>query len=112
MKSMKISEEVKGDIAIVRIEGRLDAVTSAQIEAKIQKLLEGKKKLVINLQDVDYLSSAGIRVLLATFKKIKAQNGKLAICSLTDDVMEIIKMAGFHTILPLFPTEEKALASL
>lgn len=110
---MKVSEEVKGDVVIIRLEGRLDATTSAQIESKVNSLTEDKKlKIIFNLQNVDYLSSAGMRVLLSVTKKLKSLNGKFIVCSLSDDVMDIIKMAGFNQIIQIVSTEEKALQEL
>jgi anti-anti-sigma factor len=110
---MNVIEETKNDIVILRLEGRLDATTSPQIEAKISQITEsGKNKVIFNLQNMDYLSSAGMRVLLAVTKKIKSLNGKFIVCSLSDDVFEIIKMAGFNQILHIVSNEDKALQEL
>lgn len=110
---MNITEEVKGDVVIIRLDGRLDATSSPQLEAKVNELIEQKQqKLILSLQNVDYLSSAGMRVLLSITKKIKSISGKLMICSLTDDVMDIIKMAGFNQILPISASEEKAIQEI
>jgi anti-sigma B factor antagonist/stage II sporulation protein AA (anti-sigma F factor antagonist) len=62
----------------------------------------------MDFTNVEYLSSAGMRLLLSGTKKTKSLGGKFVICSLTDDVMEIIKMAGFNHILHIVSTLDKA----
>lgn len=98
---------------VMQIDGRLDATSAPVLENKLAELITAEKKLlVVDFAKVDYLSSAGMRLLLSTTKKIKGMNGKLHFCSISDEVMEIIKMAGFERILHIFPTEEEALNAL
>ncbi len=102
-------EEIDQKI-ILRLEGRIDAATSSILEKKIQTLIDEKRvHLLLDFSDVDYLSSAGMRVLLAALKKIKAKHGVFALFSLSDDVNEIVRLAGFDKILHLFPNEKEAL---
>lgn len=102
-------EEDQG-ASIVRIEGRMDAASAPILERKLaEKIDEGKIKLVLDFAKVDYLSSAGMRLLLSTTKKLKGGKGGLHLCSVTEEVMEIIKMAGFERIIQIFPTEQEAL---
>lgn len=110
---MDISSEQHGDIVVLRASGRVDAVAAPQLEAKIQSFIDaGHKRLLLNFSNVDYLSSAGMRLFLSVTKKLEALGeGRLVICSLSEEVMEVIKMAGFHQILHLAGTEEQALAS-
>jgi anti-anti-sigma factor len=110
---MQFTEETSGDIHIVRISGRIDAITSPQLEKRILMLIDnGGRKFLLDFFNVDYLSSAGMRLLLSCSKKLKSIGGKLVICSLDEDVLEIIKMAGFNTILHIATTEDKAKAEL
>jgi len=105
--NVKIEEDKEK--TIVRVEGRLDATSAPILENKLSELITGKKKLIIlDFAKVDYLSSAGMRLLLSTTKKLKAGDGKLHFCSINEEVMEIIKMAGFERILSIFPTEQEA----
>lgn len=102
-------EEIDQKI-VLHLDGRIDAATSSILEKKIQTLLdENKVRLLLDFTDVDYLSSAGMRVLLASLKKIKAKHGVFALFSLSDDVNEIIRLAGFDKILHIFPNEKEAL---
>ena len=107
---MKIAEEVQGAVTIFRLEGRLDTMSSGQLESQISAIAGPEKnKIVLSLAHVDYLSSSGMRVLLAVSKKLKSLGGKLVVCGLTEEVLEIIKMAGFHQILHITADEANAL---
>src|ERR1700731_4194220 len=105
---MEAQVEEKGDVIVIRVQGRLDAASSPQLEKKINSIIEsGHFKLILNLSGVDYLSSAGMRLMLSISKKLKHLEGKIVACGLNEDVMDVIKMAGFHQVLELYPTEEE-----
>ena len=105
-----VNQEELGNVIILRISGRLDATSSPVLEKQVMALIEsGKHLLVMNFENVEYLSSAGMRLLLAATKKLKSQDGKILITNVVENVMEVIKMAGFDHILHLFQTEEDAL---
>jgi len=98
------------DRVILRIEGRIDAATVALLERKIDSLLEEKhNRLLLDFTRVDYLSSAGMRLLLSATKKVKLNKGSLVLFSLNDEVEEVIKMAGFDKILLICSNEKEAL---
>jgi anti-anti-sigma factor len=105
---MEAQVEEKGDVIVVRVKGRLDAASSPQLEKKIDAIIaSGHFKLLLNLSGVDYLSSAGMRLMLSISKKLKHLEGKIVACNLQDEVMEVIKMAGFHQVLEIYPSEEE-----
>lgn len=107
---LNVSIEEKDKCKLVRLAGRLDATTTPALEGKISKVLDQNKQfMLMDFSKVDYLSSAGMRLLLSATKKLKAHGGKLVFCSMSDEVMEIIKMAGFERILAIYPSEEAAL---
>ena len=102
-------EEIDRKI-ILRLDGRLDAATTPVLERKIDSLIaENRVHLLLDFIHVDYLSSAGMRLLLSVAKKLKTKKGVLLIFSVTEDVMEIIKLAGFERILHIFESEQEAL---
>ena len=110
---MEVEIEEKGEIIVVRLEGRLDAASSPQLEQKISAVIDqGHFKLLVNLSGVEYLSSAGMRLLLSLSKKLKHLEGKLVACSMSDEVMEVIKMAGFQRVIEFYPNEEESLTHL
>lgn len=95
---------------VIRLTGRLDAATSPILEKKLEKYVDDNHKhIVIDFTGLDYLSSAGMRLLLAYTKKLRNEQGSLGCCCINEEVMEIIKMAGFEKILAIFSTEKSAL---
>lgn len=98
---------------IVSVSGRLDAVTSPDFEKEMEGCLaDGETVLVVDLPGLEYISSAGLRSILAITKKLKARNGKIILSSLQDMVKEVFEISGFSKILPIFPTKEDALSNL
>lgn len=109
---MKIQETKKGNIIVVELDGRLDSSTSSQLEKKLLASLDaGEKNLLIDFARVDYISSAGLRVLLMAAKKSKTAGGKVVLSALVSNVKEVFDIAGFTSIFPLFATQEDAMAS-
>lgn len=110
---MEADVEERGDVVIVRVHGRLDAASSPQLEKRISAIIDsGHFKLILNLEDVDYLSSAGMRLMLSASKKLKNLEGKLVVCSLNEEVMDVMKMAGFHQVIEIYSTEEECFKHL
>lgn len=108
---MLVTKEEKGSALIMRLEGRLDATTSIQLENVLNNAIEGNQKNVcLDFAGIEYLSSAGMRVLLSMTKRLKSMSGSLKLFAIHDDVMEIIKLAGFETILTIFGDEAAALS--
>lgn len=109
---MEIKTSESGDVRIVEVQGHLDTNTSPQAESGINELINaGARKLLINFAALEYISSAGLRVLLATAKKLKASGGDLRICCLNDTVREVFDISGFSSILAVASSQEEALAS-
>lgn len=95
---MKIDKNLEIDTLTVSIEGRLDTITAPQLEAELSNSFEGVKTLVLDLTKLDYISSAGLRVLLSTQKKMNVQ-GSMKIKNVNETVMEIFDVTGFTDIL-------------
>ncbi len=110
---MEINLKEINEITVVQLSGELDSNTSPEAESAInEKLKSGVKKMIVNFIDLDYISSAGLRVMLATAKKITAKDGELVICGLNEVVQEVFDMSGFSTILNLADDEAAALDEL
>ncbi len=107
---MEISVSDVGEVKVVRMEGSLDTQTSPEAQSQIEQLIDqGATKIVVDFEKLDYVSSAGLRILLTTAKRLKANSGELRICGLNGDVQEAFKFAGFHMILTVKKTESEAL---
>jgi len=108
VKTKKISDVVVFDLA-----GNLDTNTAPNAEAEINSFLDkGVTKMIINLENTRYVSSAGLRIFLATAKKITAVGGVVKLCGANDVVQEILDISGFSTILDVRNTEEEALNAI
>lgn len=109
---MLVNKDKVENAVILRCEGRLDSTTSTQLENLINKEIDaGEKTVLLDFGGIDYLSSAGMRVLLSMTKRLKANEGSFKIFSLHEDVKEIIHLAGFEKILDIYAEEAGALAS-
>lgn len=107
---VELTEEKKGDILIFRVKGRLDAISSPTAEKKVfDSINSGQYKLLLDFAGVNYLSSAGMRMLLSTTKKLKTLSGKLVVCCINPNVMDVLRMSGFDHVLELTKTEDEAL---
>lgn len=107
---VEIKERKQGSVLVLNISGRLDAVSSPAAEKKVFESIHGGEHfLVINFAEVSYLSSAGMRMLLATTKRLKALSGKMVVCCVPANVMDVLKMSGFDHVLELAASEEEAL---
>ena len=109
---MNIEIRESQGIQIITFEGNLDTNTSPEAESKINEILDtGQQKLLVNFEQLNFISSAGLRILLATVKKLNASGGALRICSLNATVQEVFDISGFVTILNVKNTEKEALSS-
>jgi stage II sporulation protein AA (anti-sigma F factor antagonist) len=110
---MRIGEEKDGRVLVIALEGRVDSVSSGELERLVVSRIDaGEKRLVLDLSGVEYISSAGLRVLLMAAKRLKEPPGGLVLCGMGPNVRTVLDLAGF---LPLFTVEarrEQALARL
>ncbi|OQY11083.1 MAG: anti-anti-sigma factor [Desulfobacteraceae bacterium 4572_19] len=102
---MKISNEQKDSCVLVSVEGRMDAVTAPEFESACIELAEkGDIDLVVNLENLEYISSAGLRSVLTSAKKLKALGGNLRFCGLSGMVEEVFRISGFQSMFTIVPT--------
>ena len=110
---MEIVKRKEKDAMVISVKGRLDAVTSPVLEKDLTELMAGGEKfLVVDLGDLDYISSAGLRTILASTKRLKEKQGKLLLASLKSVVKEVFEISGFSSIIPIYESVDSALSSL
>jgi anti-anti-sigma factor len=108
---MEFTSEKCGAFLLLRISGRMDTLTAPEFDAEAAKWIKaGEKRLVLDLAQLAYISSAGLRSILAAAKQLKAGGGDLAFCGLSGLVAEVFSVSGFAKLLPVFATREEALA--
>lgn len=110
---MNITTRTQNDVTIVAFAGSLDSNSSPQAQQTIDGILAGgAKKLVVDFTALDYVSSAGLRVLLGAAKKLSGSGSTLRLFGLNQSVKEVFDISGFSTILAVVATEADALRGL
>lgn len=97
---MKIEKNVNGNELLLSIIGRLDTTTAPLLEAELKDSLEGIETLVFDFKDLEYISSAGLRVLLSA-QKIMNRQGNMILRNVNETVMEILDLTGFCDFLTI-----------
>ncbi|MBQ6553068.1 MAG: STAS domain-containing protein [Clostridia bacterium] len=97
---MNINKTINGSDMTVALEGRLDTTTAPELEESLKDSLPGVKELTFDLQKLEYVSSAGLRVLLSTQKIMNGQ-GAMKVVNVCDMVMEVFDVTGFSDILTI-----------
>ena len=109
---MEIRVEKRGPVAVVSIDGSVDGMTAGDLVAAFrQQVTAGTVHLVADLAGVDYTSSAGLRALLETMKEARQRGGDLRLASVRREVLRVLELSGFTSILQVFPDVDSAAAS-
>ena len=104
---MKIEKKQENEATVVSVKGRMDAVSSPEFEKEMTVLLaEGNNVLILDLVALDYISSAGLRVILTITKKLKEKDGKLFIAGIKGMVKEVFEISGFRSVIPIVDSVE------
>ena len=107
---MQISVKTTNEVKILAFEGKLDTGTSPDAQQQLTRLIEaGGNRFLVNFEKLDYISSAGLRVLLTAAKQLKGTDGELRICSLNEVVAEVFDISGFAVMLPVSKSQAEAL---
>lgn len=109
---MDIREETRGDVLVVTAAGRLDSNSAATLEAVVPARAQANAKLLLDLAEVPYVSSAGLRVLLMGAKAARAKGHKLVLTGLSPSVREVFDISGFTSIFTIEPDVDSGLAAL
>ena len=110
---MDITEDKKNNIVILGLRGNLNVMTANLLEEKFTALIDrGERRLVVDFSQLDYISSAGLRVFLIAAKKLKSVQGKIVLSSLNAQIKEIFDISGFSSIFPMFNSREDAIHGL
>lgn len=110
---MEITKRKEKDVAIVAVSGRIDAITAPDFEKNLDELITaGERAILIDLTALGYISSAGLRSILSSAKKLKALSGEILFTGLQGPVEEVFQISGFKSIFKIFPSEAEALGSM
>lgn len=110
---MEISESTRSGVVIFGLKGRLDASNANVLEdTLLASIGAGMRRLVVDCGQLDYISSAGLRVLLVAAKRLKGGDGQIALAALKEPIKEVFDIAGFSSIFHIYDTADEAVAGL
>lgn len=110
---MEITEKEVNGIQILSLSGSLDASTSSALEQRFNSLVSATNhNFILEMKDMEYVSSGGLRVILVITKKLKALGGAVVLAGLNSSIEELINMTGFSSLVKMAEGEEQALAQL
>ena len=105
--------EKQDEFTIIRLTGRLDGITMGEVESTfLDAVAAGEQRFIMDLKGLEYISSAGLRVMLLAIKKTKAIGGKLVLFGLAGTVEEVFQMSGFTAIFSIVNTEQEAVEAI
>lgn len=110
---MKLETQTIDDVVILRPVGRLDSTSSPELEKVLtDSLAAGTKRLVFDFSDLDYISSAGLRVVLLAGKRLRPPHGKMVLVGMREIVKEVFAMSGFLTLFAVADTVEAGIGKV
>ena len=98
---MQIESNNTEDGLYLKLSGRLETSTAPKLQEVVDAEIENVKELQMDMENIEYVSSAGLRVLLAASKKMKANDGHMIVSNVNDDVMDVFEITGFNEILDI-----------
>jgi anti-sigma B factor antagonist len=109
---MEILTSAQGNVSVIEVKGRVDTTTAPQLgEALNEQIGAGHRFLVLDLVNVDYMSSAGLRELVNAYKKASRLAGDLRLVQPSERVQEILEIAGLDSVFRVFPSQADAISS-
>lgn len=112
--SLNINLEVKHDVLCIRLSGELDHHSADELRAQATKAIEEQDihHIVLNLEQLSFMDSSGLGVILGRYKQVKQLNGEMVVCAISPAMQRLFDMSGLFKIIRLEPTEEYALQRL
>ena len=99
-------------VSVIKVKGRVDSDSAPELDAALTKLLqENRNKIVLNLQAVDFMSSAGLRAVVKAYQAAKRSGGDVRLAAVSNPVEVILRTIGMMQMLQMYPTDQEAMAS-
>ncbi len=108
--ALELQTSQEAGVAVVAAIGSIDSKTAPELEKALVKLLaEKKREVVIDLSRLDYVASAGLRIFVMIGKRLQAEGGRLALCSVNPSVMKVLEVSGFVALFAIRPSRQEAI---
>ncbi len=110
---MNIQQTDHAGVIVIAPSGRIDTTTSGAVEEAVRRTVDaGAHRLIIDFSDVEYISSAGLRVFLVLAKRMRDLHGRLILCGMPEPVAQVFRLAGFMALFQVEPSREAAVARM
>jgi anti-sigma B factor antagonist len=110
---MDIFEEQKGHITVLSLSGRLDSITSADLDKSLSEVINrGERIILVNCDKLRYISSSGLRSFLMALKQLQATQGKICLCGLNAQIQEVFDISGFNSLFTIYRSTGDALSQM
>ncbi len=107
---MEINKSIINNVPVIKVSGRIDATTSRDLETALNELIDqDRAQIVLDLGSVEYISSVGLRVMLAALKKVRPKKGDVKLVSLQPFVREVFEITGFTKLFSIYTNQGDAL---
>ena len=108
---MNISQSHVQGVLVLRFSGRLDQLVADDADQQMASVLDtGHSRIVVDACDLDYISSAGLNVLIRASKRLRESDGRMAVCHLNEHVREVFERGGIADVIPILPDVDEAVA--
>ncbi len=112
MSMLSIETDNTQSVSVMKVMGRVDSDTAPELDDALTKLLhDSKNKIVLNLQGVDYMSSAGLRAMVKAYQTAQKSGGDVRLASVSNPVEVVLRTVGMMQMLKMYPTDQEAMAS-
>ncbi|HOZ29680.1 MAG: STAS domain-containing protein [Bacteroidales bacterium] len=105
---MDVRIKMEESLIVVIVEGSIDSNTSGELQTKIMGKISESNNVILDLSKVDFISSAGLRVLLMVYRQIKVKNGKVVLVGISEEIKDVMTMTGFINYFEMTETIEEA----
>ncbi len=110
---LEVIDTKEGEAVIVYLKGRLDGSTASDLDVRLRQLATGgESRVVLDMSDLEYIASVGLRVILVLMKQMRASNGKLAMAALREQVRQVFELSGFTGLCHVCATRSEALRAV
>ena len=109
---MDVNVEKVGQVTVVEIAGDIDGKTAPEVQQQILPLIQPGIRILLDMTQVSYMSSAGLRMLLSTYRQVSGNGGRVVLVGLSDDIKDTMSVTGFLRFFTTCETVEAGLAAL
>lgn len=112
MSTLSIETDNTQSIAVMKVKGRVDSETAPELDSALTKALgDGQSRLILNLQDVEYMSSAGLRAMVKAYQQAQKSGGDVRLAAVSEPIEVILRTVGMMQMLKMYPSDQEAMAS-